>query len=1255
MGKLAMDTQTIQEYNQRDWVLKRPTALGGDFSVKTEREFYFGDDGIAYGDCTYSSGLAKLFDEAITNATDNYQRCPKLKDAIEINIYPDHFTIKNFGPSLDIAKQLSTDGKEYYIPEITFSHFNSSSNYNDDEVRMANGQNGVGIKLTNVFSTRFEVCVVNKGTKYVQVFTDNMGTIHSPTISKTRERDSVMITSYPDFERLGITSITDGNLYHLKMRAYSCVIFGRAIVMNGVEYKGMNFINFASQMACVYLDRIDTTEHYAFETSEASVLAYVVASRPNQFSFVNNIYTSNNGTHVNNFIKQLTDAVNDTKAKRVLNPKQYLLLFINQHISQPQFDGQAKNRLTSSIKTQFTSIIRGLRESEQLHNLMINKTLKAGSKGVGKTFYRKCQPANKAGTKESSKCTLFITEGDSATGMVNKGFGVLSHDYYGVFTLRGKVLNVVKAMPTRVKTLADPMPKVDANEIVCQLLKEIGLQRGIDYSSKKGLRYGRIVMVKDADVDGDAIMGLVYNIFYTFFRKLLMIDLNSDEQPFFYEFTTPAFQIILKKLKDGQRGFNYAANEKLEFTTEQALNTCKLELGDKEIENIHYMKGLGAIDDDDVKRYFKSIHTHLIPITIDDPELTEQYMTMVYGKGVQNIEARKQWVMSCDPKLVLERAEGMKEMTITAFQHYSNIHFAVDDCSRSMVNVVDGLKPSHRKILYTLFNTSNSTRFQKVTSLSGEVTKFGKYMHGEASLEETIFGMMRNWAGSNNIALLKNRGGIGCRLDLGKNHAQPRYVETALNDIARYVYVKDDDPILTPTIEEGEPAEPEYYVPIVPITLINGCEGIGTGFSTFIPNHNPYDCIDYIIDTLRKDKNQKQLTEFSQLHIRPYYPECHADVQEIERGYVSYGSQEWIFPNTSDSSDKFWDTCLMKGRTGTSPLDYNPCFLKITSIPIGVNKYAKMDEIKDYLASKYGKKSSSTSVSPAPDTSLTDDTTEPDEDKSVRNIKKTCWPKLIDMIDNCADGTQVQYEKVELIFKIDNAEKLPENFQIIPMVKTLYLTNMHAFDSTGRITKYDSVEQIMHEFMRVRFDYYMKRKSRMVQLLTNDVLKIANRARFIKFKVRGLNNAVGLDHKSFNTPLDTRGMHILDLIKIMELNGFNKYAKMDGKEQFYKSSSNNGTYDYILDYITTRKETIEEYNRLMTEVQKVKTVLKEYQAKTVADLWISDLNVLREKLMEIDEINKERKDKDLAEKMDELKQSSKPSIRRRPRQLAKTK
>jgi DNA topoisomerase-2 len=169
------------------------------------------------------------------------------------------------------------------------------------------------------------------------------------------------------------------------------------------------------------------------------------------------------------------------------------------------------------------------------------------------------------------------------------------------------------------------------------------------------------------------------------------------------------------------------------------------------------------------------------------------------------------------------------------------------DNIRSIPSVLDGLKPGQRKVLYTCFKR-NIKKDVKVVELAGSVSSLTAYHHGEVSLQQTIVGLAQDFVGSNNINCLEPSGNFGSRLQGGSDSASARYIFTRLSPFARRVFNAQDDPLLTHSVDDGKVIEPEVYIPVVPMVLINGADGIGTGWSTSIPNYNPEE----IVDNLRR-------------------------------------------------------------------------------------------------------------------------------------------------------------------------------------------------------------------------------------------------------------------------------------------------------------------------------------------------------------------------------------------------------------------
>jgi len=170
---------------------------------------------------------------------------------------------------------------------------------------------------------------------------------------------------------------------------------------------------------------------------------------------------------------------------------------------------------------------------------------------------------------------------------------------------------------------------------------------------------------------------------------------------------------------------------------------------------------------------------------------------------------------------------------------------------RSIPNVMDGLKTSQRKILYSAFKRNLKSEI-RVAQFAGYVSEHSGYHHGEASLNDAIVGMAQDFVGSNNMAWLVPQGQFGTRLQGGKDSASPRYIHTYLQPYVSQLVPSDDFDVLKYRDDDGTLVEPEWYAPVLPMLLVNGSRGIGTGYSTFIPSFNPEDLKSAIVQWLEK-------------------------------------------------------------------------------------------------------------------------------------------------------------------------------------------------------------------------------------------------------------------------------------------------------------------------------------------------------------------------------------------------------------------
>ncbi|KAJ8565607.1 hypothetical protein K7X08_008183 [Anisodus acutangulus] len=469
---------------------------------------------------------------------------------------------------------------------------------------------------------------------------------------------------------------------------------------------------------------------------------------------------------------------------------------VNALIDNPAFDSQTKETLTlrqSSFGSKCELQPDFLKKVEK--NIGIVDTLlswadfknsKHLSKTDGKTSEKvkveKLEDANDAGGRNSDKCTLILTEGDSAKALAMAGISVVGREHYGVFPLRGKLLNVREASHKQVSE----------NKEIEAIKKILGLQTGKEYDSVKSLRYGHLMIMTDQDHDGSHIKGLLINFIHTFWPSLLKVP------SFLVEFITP---IVKATHKSGRI---------LSFYTMPEYESWRKSLGASSSGwSIKYYK--------EGKEYFQDLQKHRKDFIWADNQDGES-IELAFSK--KKIEARKNWLRQFEPGTHLDQKE--KYISYTEFVNKELILFSMAD------------------LQWLTFKA-------KVSQFSGYISEHSAYHHGEQSLSSTIIGMAQDYVGSNNVNLFNQMVNLALEICLqlqgGKDHASSRYIYTRLSPIARFLFPKDDDTILDYLNEDGKSIEPTWYVPIIPMVLVNGSEGIGTGWSSYVPNYNPRDLV----------------------------------------------------------------------------------------------------------------------------------------------------------------------------------------------------------------------------------------------------------------------------------------------------------------------------------------------------------------------------------------------------------------------------
>ena len=871
--------ETYQKKTQLEHVLDRPGMYIGDIDqVKSDRWIVENGTFIRKS-VVYSPGLYKIFDEIFTNATDHSQRDTTMKRIdVVIDKTSGLISICNDGTGIpiEIHQELGC-----YVPEMIFGEFHTSSNYDDTEKRTVGGLNGYGSKLTNAFSTLFTVEICDGTNHYIQTWSNNMSSKTKAVIKSSKKRSFTKISFIPDYKRFGIEGI-DEDTYNLFL---SRVYEGSAITNKNISvYFDTTKIpvkNFEG-----FVDLFTTSQKVYAKVNDRWEVAVVLNpyDKFSQVSFVNGISTSDGGTHVDYIINQIVSTLKEQLEKRhkdiTIRPsyiKDNILIFINCLIENPTFTSQTKENhatkvnkfgSTAKLTEDFIKRVDKLGICANVIEIAKAKETKSLSKTDGKKQYRltgipKLDDANRAGGNEGHKCRLILTEGDSAKASAVAGLSVIGRDYYGVFPLRGKLLNVRDATAAQILK----------NEEINNLKKILGLQQGKEYTTTKSLRYGGILIFTDADNDGSHIKGLIINFIHSFWPSLLKVD----------DFISSIITPIVKVSKGKTIVPFYNQNDFMGWKNQTAnVNSW----------NIKYYKGLGTSTAQESKDYFTNLSRQTIKYNFT--ETTDGDLVKAFKKGFE--DDRKEWIKANTGQNNSLDFTVLKQ-SISQFVNHELINFSIADLERSIPNMMDGLKPSQRKVLYGCLKRGLYTDM-KVAQLSGYISEHTSYHHGEVSLQGTIIGMAQDYTGSNNINLLSPSGVFGTRLLGGKDAASPRYIFTHLMPVTKVLFNEHDNKLLDYLDDDGMTIEPKYYIPLIPMILVNGAEGIGTGYSTNIPCYNPDEIIANLKILIDTDGKGEQKTIF------PWYRGFKGTIErESEHKFITTGCWRLATPTSIEITE----------------------------------------------------------------------------------------------------------------------------------------------------------------------------------------------------------------------------------------------------------------------------------------------------------------------------------------------------------------
>lgn len=842
--------------------LRPDTYIGASAGVTTEAIWsatIVGDSNIKVNESFQhvSAAIIGISKEVFDNATDNVERSRAEgydPGTIDVSMTQNSICVKNHGKHIPVVIHHK---EQIWVPQMLFGVLLTSDNYDDSITRYKAGRNGYGVKLTNIFSKGFQVIVADpvNGLKFSQTWMEGMTKHEEPVIERYVGPGFTQITFIPDFEYFyevqGQHSFLDSMMGFYLNRTMGMSFSSKIITsFNGMtlDYRDAR-VYFQS-----HFDGPDPNRKTIHWQSQDMTQEFVIAETPGAGfinGFVNGIPV-HQGEHVNEYLRVIFEDMvskfdrEHGKKVTVAHLKKHVSILIRVTLDKPAFDTQIKRKL---VKPKPKVVIPKKIQKDVVSWDLMEEELKKGfnmkikatdDKRMKKTRVLKVNDATQANSgnyAERLKCTLILTEGETGKTlalMANK-FLPGGMKYNGVYPLKGKVMN----------TSRHTDENIDANKELSDIMAILGAERDVDYTQPenfKKLRYGKIAIMTDADLDGSHIAGLIMKFVFDMLRSLA---------PF--EFIL----MILTPVIEAKKG-----SQLMHFYQMKKFKAWEKSLTPEEMKpwKIFYKKGLGSWTPSPgvVKKLFEkpAVLTMAVDPTTDD------ILNLCFNTKL--CDERKQWISAYDPnsESVLTNPRPITEFFQEEFRDYSK-----DSVLRAIPYLMDGLKRVHRKVLYCMFlkfPKGGKQKAIKVPQFGGVVTEKTNYHHGEQALYKTIIGMAQQYVtGPNNLPLILGEGNFGQRRGRGKDQSPARYLTVEMHPITYYIYRVEDQPLWEIQYEDGEPAEPKNMFPIIPMCLVNRCKGIATGWSTNIPCHDPRVVIDWVIAWINEEKTKRDIPKAS--------------------------------------------------------------------------------------------------------------------------------------------------------------------------------------------------------------------------------------------------------------------------------------------------------------------------------------------------------------------------------------------------------
>lgn len=981
-----------QEMSKESHIHLRPEVYVGTMQAEV-RPLYVMKDGVqVLVDMKVSAALLRIFIEIICNAADNVNESREVGIApgiIEVIVEGEEITVKNGGRPMPIAKMKCDDGKMDWIPTVMFSRMFSSSHYDDTIERTTAGLNGIGAKACNILSSLLRLVVRDGKNQLEQSWTEGALKSSGATVTPCTESSLVSVSFTPNMKRFsGSISLAS----HPEILSKYCADIALACRVPVLFTALGTTTTYDFTKSIKGAMTIRGCARYSYHSTDNHQIYILDSDELIQESFVNCTPTYRHGTHVNTLLEMIRKEVKTYKGLEKVNKRilsSCLSFVVYSRIVLPRFDGNNKDLLTNEtvegmnwpkLGEELKSMPRILQRIEKALKIAQMNSLNTSSRVISDKNLRDANMA-RLGKKGNRPVTLWVTEGTSARpyvlDMIQALYG--NYEYDGVLTLRGKPLNV----------RAHSLDRVAKNEEIKLLISALGLKIGVSYTHeevRERMRYDRLVIASDADDDGTHIRGILIDIIAQFVPTLLSHD-------FIYIMQSPRYRL----------------NNLIFYTEDEWIAWQRNNVGKYSTAAVEYCKGLGASGLEYVPRDSQEGEGKILQ-KVSAPSLSMEALELAFSSDVSDL--RKEWLLGN-----IEVESDDNPYSIPNIIQQDLRAYSLQTLRRS-IPAIDGLVESQRMLIWTMMQKPGR---KKCNVVMGEVMSTVNYKHGEKSMYGALVGLGAGYPGSNNLPLIQPKGNLGSRNMLSKDRAGQRYPAASLRPFVSKIFRKNDLPLLTPKEEDGGQYEPLFLLPVIPLWLMNTVEGIATGWSTFIPPHDPKKVMERMRWELRARLGRKEAEPAPLVPWFRYF---------LGKSECRVALTDEVISNREDGTSwtlkKGQRIMVVKGRRGT--------------VTRTKEKEIHITEIPTYIAL----------------------------DKYRTDIEKFCRDNKYKLIRNNTNRV------VDVLISIPLTATVTD--KDLGLVRKETLSNMHILNDNGLPRLIDSAEHGIEVFLEWRLPYYELRR-----------------------------------------------------------------------------------------------------------------------------------------------------------------------------------